>query len=82
MSGPGFYAWVPWRTDTLSVAERVENIARARQLIAKSTDPEVDKEALPDPSWAYVCLEYEDLLRTLGHGLPGEDVHPLADGAA
>jgi len=73
--GPSFYAYVPWRSGPLTVAERVENIALARHVISKATDPDHpdQQEAKKHTTWAYIALEYEDLLRDLGHGLPGED---------
>lgn len=73
MSGPTAYP-VPWRTEALTTAERVEYIARARIVLYAASNPEHPERelAFENLHWASVCLEYEDLLRILGHGLPGE----------
>lgn len=77
--GVSAYLYVPWRSEPLTTAERVENIARARHVISTATDPSHPDhaEAKAHSVWAFVALEYEDLLRELGHGLPGEDEVPL-----
>lgn len=70
MSEPTAYPGVPWRLGPLTEDERRQNLAKAYRMIGQRTDPTCPDPPPPDATvWCGVCIEYEDLLARLGHGI-------------
>lgn len=68
---------LPWRLGPLTDDERIANLAKARRMTGQYTDPNIPTADRPNRDamvWCAVCMEYEDLLARLGHGLEDAEV--------